>query len=105
MTRATRNLIVAAMLMALWYVATPRTAPAGDDWLPVPPADLALKDNPAQPGANAMILYRRSHVDAQRVNIDEDFDEEYLRIKVFTARGAKEESNIRIIFSKENSDI
>jgi uncharacterized protein DUF3857 len=105
MTRAKLTLIVGAMLMALCCIVAPRTVPAGDDWLPVSPADLALKDNPAQPGADAMILYRRSHVDAKRADIDEDFDEEYFRIKVFTAQGAKETSKIQIFFSKENSDI
>jgi hypothetical protein len=105
MTRAKLSLVVGAMLMALCWAWTPRTAPAGDDWLPVPPADLALKDNPAQPGADAMILYRRSHVDAKRADIDEDFDEEYFRIKVFTAQGAKENGKIQVFFSKEDSDI
>ncbi len=78
---------------------------AGDDWLPVSPEDLALKDNPANPGSNAMILYRRSHVDATRANIDGDSHEEYFRIKIFTQEGAKEEANQEIRFSKEESDI
>jgi hypothetical protein len=76
-----------------------------DDWLPVPPADLAMKDNPAQPGADAMILYRNSHVDARRALIDGEFDEEYFRIKVFTQRGAETETTQRIFFYKEDSDI
>jgi len=105
MTKAKRNLIVTAMLMALCWVTIPGAVTAGDDWLPVPPADLALKDNPAQPGANAMILYRRSRVDAKRANIDEDFDEEYFRVKIFTAQGAKENSKVQVSFSKEHSDI
>jgi len=105
MKGAKRNFVGAVILTALCCVATPRTAPAGDDWLPIPPADLALKDNPAQPGANAMILYRRSHIDAKRVDQDEDSDEEYFRIKIFTAEGAKEESKVRIFFSKDDSDI
>ena len=100
MTKAKWSLIAAAMLMGLCCVAIPGVVTAGDDWLPVPPADLALKDNPAQPGADAMILYRRSRVDAKRADIDEDFDEEYFRVKVFTARGAKETSKIQIFFSK-----
>jgi hypothetical protein len=105
MTRAKMSLITGAMLMALWCVVAPRTAPAGDDWLPVPPADLALKDNPAQPGADAMILYRRSHVDEKRTAIDGGFDEEYIRIKVFTQKGAQEESSVEIRFSKDYSQV
>jgi uncharacterized protein DUF3857 len=89
-------------LLAAFAVVHPT---AGDDWLPISPADLALTDNPAQPGANAMILYRRSHIDAKQVHQDEDSDEEYIRIKIFTAEGAKEQGQVRIYFSKENSEI
>src|SRR6202162_4783965 len=78
---------------------------AGDDWLPISPADLALKDNTAQPGANAMILYRRSHIDAKQLHQEEDSDEEYIRIKIFTAKGVKEQSEVPIYFFKENSEI
>lgn len=77
----------------------------GDDWFPISPADLALKDNPAQPGAHAMILYRRSHIDAKRAAQDEDSDEEYFRIKIFTAQGAQEETTQHIFFTREDSDI
>jgi len=77
----------------------------GDDWLPISPADLALKDNPAQPGADAMILYRNSHVDEKRTAIDGGFEEEYIRIKVFTSKGAQEETNVEIAFLKEYSEV
>ena len=76
-----------------------------DDWLPIPPEDLALKDNPASPGANAMILYRRSHVDSKRSNLNGDFDEEYVRVKIFTEQGAKEEGDIEIPYDKDDSDV
>jgi hypothetical protein len=98
---ALRLSCVATML----WLGFAKLVSAGDDWLPVPSEDLALKDNPASPGSNAMILYRRSHVDAARANIDGDAHEEYFRIKVFTPEGAKEESNQEIRFSKEESDI
>jgi transglutaminase-like putative cysteine protease len=97
-------LVLSVMAMMLW-LSLAKAIPAGDDWLPIAPEDLALKDNPASPGANAMILYRRSHVDAQRAAIDGDFDEEYIRIKIFTEAGVKAESNPAIKFSKEDSDI
>lgn len=50
------------MLLAMLGLQASR---AGDDWLPIPPADLTLKDNPASPGAHAMILYRESDVDSK----------------------------------------
>ena len=74
-------LAIAASVMVIRHASA-------EDWLPVPPADLAMKDNPAEPGADAMILYRNSHVDARRAVMDGAFDEEYVRIKVFTEKGA-----------------
>ena len=62
---------------------------AADDWLPVPPEDLALKDNPKEPGADAMILYRQVIVDASKASEGGDTQEEYVRIKVFTQTGTK----------------
>ena len=75
-------------------------APAKDDWLPIPPEDLALKDNPKSPGAYAMILYRESSVDAK-----ESRDDEYLRVKIFTQEGVKEEGDVEIPFIKGVDDI
>jgi len=85
-------------------VAT-RSTVVADEWLPVPPADLAMKDNPAEPGADAMILYRSSHVDARRASIDGEYDLEYIRIKIFTQKGADEESTPEIDFVHGDSDI
>ena len=58
MNRTQRFFCVTAFaLVLLGAVAiAPRPSAAGDDWLPITPADLALKDNPASPGAHAMIL-------------------------------------------------
>lgn len=52
------------------------------DWPPVTPEDLALKDNPADPGAKAMILYRSIERDDQMGS-----QQEYVRIKIFTDEG------------------
>ena len=57
-------------------------SPAKDDWLPIPPEDLALKDNPLNPGAHAMILYRENSIDAKASSVVE-----YDRIKIFTEEG------------------
>ena len=105
MNRTQRFISRVTVLLAgvsLWALLSSQ---AGSDWLPVPAEDLALKDNPAQPGAHAMILYRSSHIDARRAAVDGDFDEEYIRIKVFTEEGAKHETNVEIAYSKQSSDI
>ncbi|MHB8755474.1 MAG: DUF3857 domain-containing protein [Candidatus Acidiferrales bacterium] len=64
--------------------ALPSAARSKDNWLPINPADLALKDNPASPGSNAMILYREESVDDSRHT-----QSEYYRIKIFTDAGKK----------------
>ena len=95
-SRSLLCLLAAAMLLP-W---AGKAAPAKDDWLPIPPEDLALKDNPKSPGAHAMILYRESSVDAK-----ESRDDEYLRVKIFTQEGVKEEGDVEIPFVKGVDDI
>ena len=65
MNRTQRFILHIVILVAFSVLFASRTSQAGDDWLPIPPADLALKDNPAQPGAHAMILYRESDMDSK----------------------------------------
>jgi Domain of Unknown Function with PDB structure (DUF3857) len=72
---------------------------AKDDWLPVPPEDLALKDNPLNPGAHAMILYRETAIETK---IAAQY--EYRRIKIFTEEG-KKFGDVELPFLKSQSDI
>ena len=83
------------LILAASSLGSVTTARAGDDWQPINPADLALKDNPAQPGADAMILYRESKVDAKDLVSRGDSDTEYIRIKIFTKAGL-DYANIKI---------
>src|SRR3990170_3398222 len=48
--------LLAAGLLLVGVASLP--AAGKDDWLPITPEELALKDNPASPGSAAMILYR-----------------------------------------------
>jgi len=82
----------------------PRLLWATVDWLPVPPEDIALKDNPSQPGADAMILYRESVVDTRKTFSDGDSVEEYVRIKIFTQEGTKY-GHVEVPFNKGWEDI
>jgi hypothetical protein len=102
MTR-TGRLICSVAFLSLW-MAFPRLARATTGWLSVPPEDLAMKDNPASPGSDAMILYRESIVDVTKTNSDGDADEEYFRIKIFTKEGTKQ-GHIEIPFDKGWEDI
>lgn len=67
---------------------------AADGWLPVDPADLALKDNPKNPGSDAMVLYRE-----RQVNEPMAYVQEYTRIKIFTREGLKY-ANVDIHYQK-----
>jgi uncharacterized protein DUF3857 len=95
--------VFAFFLLCIAAIA-PRHSSAGDDWLPIAPADLALKDNPSQPGAHAMILYRESAVNEKYTNTDGASVSEYVRIKIFTQEGT-DQGNVEIPFFKESSDI
>lgn len=63
-----------------------------------------MKDNPAQPGADAMILYREDFVSEKYVNTDGAYVDEYFRIKIFTQKGV-ERGNVEIQFLKDNADV
>ena len=91
-------------MLALLLCAPPVLRVAAGDWLPINPEDLALKDNPKHPGAHAMILYRSSTINAKRADVDGDFTEEYIRIKIFTQEGTKE-ADREIEFQKDNTDV
>jgi len=54
------------------------------EWKPITPEELALKDNPALPGASAILLDRDSYVDDAKSYLTE-----YYRIKIFKEEGRK----------------
>jgi hypothetical protein len=71
-----------------------------DDWLAIPPEYLALKDNPKQSGADAMILYREVNEDAKLASVNN-----YFRIKIFTQAGVKSQADIEIPYDKAQETI
>jgi Domain of Unknown Function with PDB structure (DUF3857) len=81
---------VCGVVIAIVMFAVLPLLSRADDWLPVPPEDLAMKDNPKQPGADAMILYRQVVVDASKARVSGDSEEEYVRTKIFTQEGTKQ---------------
>jgi hypothetical protein len=72
----------------------PSPARAQGEWLPIDPADLAMKDEPLAPGAPAIYLYREALDDDDQAH--EDF---YFRIKVLTEEG-KKYGNVELLYSK-----
>lgn len=81
MMNRTRRFPLFTLLTLL--VITP-AAQAGDDWLPITPQELAMKESSLNPGAHAVLLYRE--VDTDDVNTVENH---YYRIKILTETGKK----------------
>jgi transglutaminase-like putative cysteine protease len=94
MKRTARLICAIAVLTVGLLIFSPKPAPAGDEWQPISPEDLALKDNPASPGAHAMILYREDVINAKAA-----WDDEYMRIKIFTQEGVKDLADVSIPFN------
>ncbi|MGH9738169.1 MAG: DUF3857 domain-containing protein [Candidatus Acidiferrales bacterium] len=99
MSRIVRCACQAMLLAAVILMARVLPVSATVGWLPISPDDLALKDNPKEPGADAMILYRESVLDTRTANTSGDSDEEYVRIKIFTQAGTKQ-GHIEIPYDK-----
>jgi len=97
MTPVRRRVCGVVILVATFLVSA---LPAHvEDWLPVQPDDLALKDNPKQPGADAMVLYRQVDVDERSSSVTE-----YVRIKIFTQEGAKRQGQVQIPYDKAHGE-
>src|SRR5579863_10413178 len=90
---------LASSLFLSCFLAAPQLR--ADDYPPISPEDLALKDNPAQPGADAMILYRDNVVDATKVREGGDADQEFFRIKIFTKAGISR-ADVKVPYEKGN---
>ena len=93
-SRAVLDLI----LLAAYLSFAPRGG-AQETWLPIPPEDLALQDNPAAPGSSAMILYKEElRDDADRVR------RLYYRIKIFTDAG-RQYADIQIPYLRGRQEV
>lgn len=86
-------------VFAVFFVAGPRVS-AADDWLPIAPEDLSMKDNPKQPGLDAMILYREVNEDAKLASVSN-----YKRIKIFTTAGVKSQADVEIDYNKAQETV
>jgi hypothetical protein len=96
MRRIHRIAIWAAILAGaiLPFVHVARATP---DFPPLDPADLKLKDNPGEPGAIAMYLYREEYVDNK--SSDQKNEVYNYRLKIFTEEG-KKYANVEIDYLK-----
>jgi hypothetical protein len=88
----TRLLLI---LPALLFLCVPRVA--AFDWDPVTDADKAMKSNPMDPGAGAVVLFKRGEIDVlERTSLAwTTHVQTYTRIKVFTDAG-REAADVKI---------
>ena len=89
---------IVIFLVAL--LASPRCAVPAEDWQPIAPEDLKLKDNPKQAGADAMVLYRQVDVDARNASVNN-----YLRVKIFTTQGVTQNADVEIPYNKAQESV
>ena len=92
-----RTLVLTLCLLELF--SSKATAQAPDAWQPIPQEDLALKDNPANPGTSAMILERQVFTDDEK-----RIETEWVRIKIFTEDG-KENADIEIPYRVKKTSV
>jgi hypothetical protein len=88
-------LLVPILLFALYLPFT--RSLAGDDWLPIDPAELKMTSEPKAPGAPAIYLYRQ--VDRKEAGRGNHTETNYVRIKIFTEEGRKY-ANVEIPYFK-----
>jgi hypothetical protein len=74
---------ISLFVLCLLLIVPELPGQVSDTWQPVPQDDLALKDNPANPGSSAMLLERQIYTDDEK-----RIQTERLRIKVFTETAA-----------------
>lgn len=89
-----RPLFVIALFICFGLLAT--VALASDDWRAVDPAELILKTSVVEKDADAEALFWEVHVDDGDVN--ELVFSNYVRVKVFTERGKKSQSQIDLAY-------
>ena len=94
MLKSQRQFRTIVALAGLCVTGLAFTARAADDWSPISSEELALKDDPLNPGAPAIILYRETFS-----NHEESFETHHFRIKILNERGA-EYGNVEIPYFK-----
>lgn len=86
------------LLLCLFTAFSTSTRAAGDDWKPVEPAHLALKNATVEKDADAEALFWEVKID-DAPSGDLIFSH-YLRVKVFTERGRESQSKIDLLYGK-----
>jgi hypothetical protein len=94
------RLFVACVVCVLYFPFA--KIEAGDEWLPIDPAELKMTAEPKAPGAPAIYLYRQ--VDRKETGRGNHTEFDYVRIKILTEEGRKY-ANVEIPYSKSVTGI
>lgn len=97
--RRCAGLFLLVLLSGLYL--SQRAVQAGDEWLPIDPAELKMTSEPQAPGAPAIYLYRQVDRDD---NGRASSEYNYNRIKILTEEGRKY-GNIEIPFRKQSYNV
>jgi Transglutaminase-like superfamily len=86
------------LLLCLLIISVAPAWAAGDDWKPIDPAQLSLKNSTVEKEADAEAIF-------WEVRIDDNPDgnlifNHYIRVKVFTERGRESQSKIDLLYGK-----
>jgi hypothetical protein len=96
-----RVFLLVVALLTVSVGPRPRSASAGDEWLPISTEELKMTSVPEAPGAPAIYLYRQvDRDDSSRT----PHEYSYARIKILTEEGRKN-ADVEIPFFKENENI
>jgi len=93
------NAAILILLLAIILLPSTQNGRAAADWPPISPDELALKDNPAEPGALAMILFREERVDSTQSS-----ENYYFRVKIFKQEG-KKYADVEVPFIKGDAQV
>jgi len=96
------RLTILFLLIAIPLLMAPvHTTLAGDEWLPIDPADLKMTSDPKAPGAPAIYLYRQvDRKDDSRAGTEYN----YIRIKILTEEGRRY-GNIEIPYYHQDASV
>ena len=99
MRRANHGLLAVSLALAALALHHAANVQAADDWLPINPEELSMKDYAPSPGAHAVLLYREVKFDDPGNLLSN-----YTRIKVLTEEG-KKYANIEVAYVKGASRV
>jgi Domain of Unknown Function with PDB structure (DUF3857)/Transglutaminase-like superfamily len=90
--------LLLGLLVCLIVVSPASVSASGDDWKPIDPGHLALKNSTVEKDADAEGLFWEVRIDDNPEG-DLIFNH-YLRVKVFTERGRESQSKVDLLYGK-----